>query len=113
MPRYFRPKEAARYVGGSNSNLAKRRMLGLPPAYSKVGGRIIYDQEDLDEWIRSEKRLSTSDPRDAELRRSADAEEDAGDAGPLRPRRRQRSTASRDQGAREGELCPRPIVAAE
>lgn len=90
MPPYYPPTAAAEYAGTSASTLAKRRMTGLPPAYSKVGSRVIYDQADLDEWIRSERRLSTSDPRDAELRRSADAED-----------------------TREADQCPRPIVAAE
>jgi hypothetical protein len=117
MPHYFRPKPAAKYASTSESTLAKRRMAGLPPSYSKIGNRIIYSQDDLDEWIRSERRLSTSDPGEAELRR-ADAEEedeDAGEAGLTRPRhhapRRCPTAVPGDQDAEEAEPCRRPAPA--
>jgi hypothetical protein len=98
MPRYYRPRPAADYAGTSASTLAKRRMAGLPPRYAKIGNRIIYDQADLDEWIRSERRLSTSDPGQGELRHTARRDE---------PGSSKRATAApRDHDAEEAEPCP-------
>jgi hypothetical protein len=58
----LRASEAARYVGLAPSTLAKMRLRGDGPAYSKAGRRIVvYDRHDLDEWLRSKLRRSTSD----------------------------------------------------
>lgn len=59
----LRAPEAAAYVGLSASTLAKMRLRGDGPMYSKAGPRIvIYDKADLDAWLNQRRRSSTSDP---------------------------------------------------
>jgi predicted DNA-binding transcriptional regulator AlpA len=58
----LRAPAAAAYVGLSASTLAKMRLRGDGPAYSKAGPRIVvYQQADLDDWLRARRRFSTSD----------------------------------------------------
>lgn len=57
----MRAPQAAQYIGLSTSTLAKMRLRGDGPPYSKAGPRIvIYDRTDLDEWLTSRRRRSTS-----------------------------------------------------
>lgn len=49
------------YTGLARQTLAKLRVYGGGPKYIKVGRRVIYDTRDLDEWLESRKRRSTSD----------------------------------------------------
>ena len=49
------------YTGLARQTLAKLRVYGGGPKYIKVGRRVIYDTRDLDEWLESRKRCSTSD----------------------------------------------------
>ena len=59
--RVLRASEAAKYTGLTESTLAKRRLYGLPPSFLKLGGRAIgYAIEDLDAWLDSCRRRSTS-----------------------------------------------------
>jgi predicted DNA-binding transcriptional regulator AlpA len=59
--RVLRAPEAADYIGLSESTLAKRRLYGQPPAFLSLGGRAIgYAIEDLDRWLDSCRRQSTS-----------------------------------------------------
>lgn len=59
----LRPPAAAEYLGLSTSTLAKMRLRGDGPPYMKAGPRVVvYDQEDLDSWLESRKRRSTSEP---------------------------------------------------
>lgn len=59
--RVLRAPEAAAYTGLSQSTLAKRRLYGLPPRYLFLGGRAIgYTIDDLDAWLESCRRKSTS-----------------------------------------------------
>jgi predicted DNA-binding transcriptional regulator AlpA len=59
--RVLRAPEASKYLGLSESTLAKRRLYGLPPAFLSLGGRAVgYAIEDLDSWIKSCRRQSTS-----------------------------------------------------
>ena len=59
--RVMRAPEAAAYIGLSESTLAKRRVYGLPPEYLSLGGRAIgYAIRDLDSWLESCRRQSTS-----------------------------------------------------
>ena len=51
---------AAEYLGLGKSTLDKLRITGGGPAYFKVGARIVYDVADLDAWLASHKRTSTS-----------------------------------------------------
>ena len=58
----LRPREAAAYTGLSESTLAKRRIYGKPPRFVSLGGRAVgYLRDDLDAWIESNLRTSTSD----------------------------------------------------
>ena len=60
-PIRFRVRDAARYLGVSKSTLDKRRVAGLPPEYSKIGGSVVYDSADLDRFLAKTKRRSTSE----------------------------------------------------
>ena len=53
--------EASRHVGLSVSTLNKLRVLGGGPIYLKLGRRVAYDVADLDAWLASKRRRSTSD----------------------------------------------------
>jgi predicted DNA-binding transcriptional regulator AlpA len=56
----LRTEGAARYVGLTASTLEKKRLNGSGPAYLKLGRAVAYDTRDLDEWLASHRRLSTS-----------------------------------------------------
>ena len=51
------------YTGLSRQTLAKLRVYGGGPTYIKAGRRVLYDTRDLDAWLDSRKRSSTSDPK--------------------------------------------------
>jgi excisionase family DNA binding protein len=53
--------EAATYLSLSASTLNKLRVSGGGPRYVKIGGKVLYDERDLDQWIEAHKRNSTSD----------------------------------------------------
>lgn len=59
--RMLSPAEAADYLGVTVGWLAKRRVYGDGPAYTKLLGRVLYDQADLDRLIDQNKRRSTSE----------------------------------------------------
>ena len=59
--RLLRTNRAADYVGSTESTLNKRRVKGLPPAFIKLGKTVVYDTRDLDEWLASCRRQSTSE----------------------------------------------------
>ena len=62
-PKWLRPPAAGEYLGGvSTSTLAKWRLAGSGPAYSKASRVILYDVAELDAYLSSRRRLSTSDP---------------------------------------------------
>ena len=57
VKRVLRPPEAAKYIGLSQSTLAKRRLHTLPPAFLNLGGRAIgYAIDDLNAWLESCRR---------------------------------------------------------
>jgi predicted DNA-binding transcriptional regulator AlpA len=57
----LRAPEAAEYVRLSTSTLAKMRLRGDGPQYSKAGPRIVvYERQHLDDWLTSRIRRSTS-----------------------------------------------------
>lgn len=60
-PLLMKLRDAAAYLGLSTSFLNKRRVYGGGPKYVKLGGRVAYRKEDLDEWVNSRVRESTSD----------------------------------------------------
>lgn len=58
----LRVPAAAEYVGLSASTLAKMRLRGDGPVYAKAGPRVVvYSISDLDAWLASRRRRSTSD----------------------------------------------------
>ncbi len=60
--RYLRVVAAAEYLGLSTSTLAKMRLRGDGPAYSKAGLRIVvYALADLEEYLAARRRFSTSE----------------------------------------------------
>ena len=60
---YLRPNQAAEYLGFAASTLAKMRLRGDGPVYSRPLGRriVVYHQSDLDEWLAAGRRRSTSE----------------------------------------------------
>lgn len=53
--------EAAKLVGLSESTLAKLRLNGNGPVYCKLGRRVVYRPEDLEQWLQSRTARDTSD----------------------------------------------------
>lgn len=53
--------QVAEQLGLSESTLAKMRLSGGGPAYSKLGRRVVYRPEDIDAWIASNQFRSTSE----------------------------------------------------
>jgi predicted DNA-binding transcriptional regulator AlpA len=59
----LRTPEAALYCGSSPSTFEKRRLTGGGPRFIKMGRRVVYDPTDLDAWLASNRRASTSEVR--------------------------------------------------
>jgi excisionase family DNA binding protein len=57
----MRPQEAAKYLTLSVQRLAKLRLEGGGPTFIKAGRSVLYRRADLDLWLRSRTRNSTSD----------------------------------------------------
>jgi integrase len=53
MPKVVTAKLAARFVGLSESTLAKLRLNGNGPVYCKLGRRVVYRPADLEQWLQS------------------------------------------------------------
>jgi predicted DNA-binding transcriptional regulator AlpA len=58
--RMLRTPGAAAYTGTSASTLEKLRLTGGGPKYLKLGKTVVYDPADLDDWLASHRRTSTS-----------------------------------------------------
>ncbi len=56
----LRTEDAAHYTGLSASTLTKLRLTGGGPEYIKLGKVVVYDLADLDAWLSSKRRRSTS-----------------------------------------------------
>lgn len=54
-------RDAARFVGLSESTLAKLRLNGNGPIYCKLGRRVVYRPADLEEWLQSRTARDTTD----------------------------------------------------
>jgi hypothetical protein len=57
----MRTAEAARFTGVSESTLEKLRCAGGGPVFLKLGRIVVYDETDLNVWLASRRRASTSD----------------------------------------------------
>ena len=61
LDRRLRVSDAARYLGLSESTLAKMRLRGDGPPYSKAGARVVvYALADLNDYLDARRRTSTS-----------------------------------------------------
>ena len=58
---FLRTPEAARFLGLCSRTLEKHRSYGTGPKYMKIGGRVIYDLQDLKAWANLGIKTSTSD----------------------------------------------------
>jgi hypothetical protein len=58
---WLSPKQAEAYTGISSRSLERLRLTGGGPVYSKVGRLIRYNSVDLEDWMRRDRRNSTSD----------------------------------------------------
>lgn len=56
----LRTQGAAEYLSLSVSTLNKLRLTGGGPEYIKLGKVVVYDLVDLDAWLLSKRRRSTS-----------------------------------------------------
>ena len=62
---YYTPEEAAEYLRSSRSTLAKLRLRGTGPVFTRIGRVIRYRRTDLDRWMGAKLAQSTSDLRHA------------------------------------------------
>ena len=58
---WMRPPTAAAYLKSSTSTLAKKRLKGNGPTYTKFGRMVLYAKRDLDAYLSSRRRLSSSE----------------------------------------------------
>lgn len=56
----LRTEPAADYCGSTKSTFEKLRGKGGGPVFIKIGRRVVYDVRDLDDWLESNRRRSTS-----------------------------------------------------
>lgn len=61
FPHRLGVEDAAAYTGLSVSTLNKLRVFGGGPVFLKLGRRVAYDVADLDRWLETKRRRSTSD----------------------------------------------------
>ena len=59
--KYKKTKDAAEYCGSAKSTFDKIRITGEGPPFIKRGKSVVYDINDLDAWMQSMRRTSTSD----------------------------------------------------
>jgi predicted DNA-binding transcriptional regulator AlpA len=57
------PEAAAKRLNVSKPTLARWRCDGTGPKFVKVGGKVGYLDEDLDEYVERNRRVSTGSPR--------------------------------------------------
>lgn len=55
------PHRAAAFLGVAVSTLARWRVEGRGPRWSKLGSSVRYDVADLHAWVDAQRRRSTSD----------------------------------------------------
>ena len=66
MPQFLDTKEAAKHVRLSTATLERLRVKGGGPTYiTPIPTRVIYDVTDLDAWMWSRRRKSTSEDQAA------------------------------------------------
>jgi len=60
-PAYLKPRQAADYINSSTSTLAKRRLYGGGPRFTRIGRAIRYAKSDLDAFMAANTVGSTSE----------------------------------------------------
>lgn len=60
-PAAMRPDAAAAYLSLTTQRLARLRLTGGGPTFIKAGRSVLYRREDLDAWLTSLSRRSTSE----------------------------------------------------
>lgn len=58
---FLNAKQASQLVGISVSTLAKWRLSGAGPIYSKVGRRVVYQRSQIEAWMKRNSHASTSE----------------------------------------------------
>jgi hypothetical protein len=53
--------QVSQVTGFKIATLRKRRWQGLPPRFMKVGSKVFYSEQDIQEFLDSCRRTSTSD----------------------------------------------------
>lgn len=66
--RYLTNEEAAAYLKLSPHTLNKKRVIGGGPKFRKLGSRVVYAIDDLENWTEARACDTTSDPRYAQAR---------------------------------------------
>jgi predicted DNA-binding transcriptional regulator AlpA len=61
MSEYLNVAEAAKLANLGVSTLNKLRLTGDGPSYIKLGRRVVYARDDIEGWMQSKRRRSTSD----------------------------------------------------
>lgn len=61
LPSSLSVEAASRHIGLSVSTLNKLRVFGGGPVFLKLGRRVVYHLADLDAWLATKRRRSTSD----------------------------------------------------
>ena len=59
--KYLNNREAAEYLGLSVRTMNRYRVTGDGPPYYRLGGRVRYARDELNEWVTGSRRTSTSD----------------------------------------------------
>ena len=55
-------REAAKRMSIAAKTLDNWRSLGTGPPFYKLGGRVVYDDGEVDAWLAARRRTSTADP---------------------------------------------------
>lgn len=58
--KYLNPEKTSRYIGAAVQTLARWRFEGEGPPFIRVGRKIMYAADDLDEWMAARRVSSTS-----------------------------------------------------
>jgi Helix-turn-helix domain len=59
--RWATTKQVAEYTRQSDSKYEKMRLIGDGPPFYKAGKSVLYDLNEIDDWIAAQRRESTSD----------------------------------------------------
>lgn len=59
---YLTTEQLAALTHSAPQTWRKRRLTGNGPSYIKIGNRVLYTRQDVDEWLASHRRSSTADP---------------------------------------------------